>query len=80
MLPQRGLMSSAMSTPWIRTSETLGCRNGVCELNHSATGLAPVSFTVWVYHRVIIYLTAEGHLDYFQLLVTVNRHAINIHV
>ena len=41
-LPQRGLMSSAMSAPRIRTSETLGCRSGVRELNHSATASVPV--------------------------------------
>ena len=40
-VPQRGLMSSAMSTPRIQTSETLGHWSGGHELNHSATGLAP---------------------------------------
>ena len=48
-LPQRGLMSSAMSVPRIRTNKTL-CRqhcaacSGVHELNHSATGSAPQGF------------------------------------
>uniref|UniRef100_A0A9L0RGG0 Single-strand-selective monofunctional uracil-DNA glycosylase 1 n=1 Tax=Equus caballus TaxID=9796 RepID=A0A9L0RGG0_HORSE len=41
MPPQRGLMSGAMSVPRIHTSETLGHRSGVREVNHSATGLAP---------------------------------------
>ena len=40
MPPQRGLMSGAMSTPRIQTSETLGRHSGVRELNHSATGPA----------------------------------------
>ena len=39
--PQCGLMRGAMSAPMIQTSETLGCRSGVRELNHSATGPAP---------------------------------------
>ena len=33
-------MSGTMSTPRIRTSETLGCRSRAQELNHLATGLA----------------------------------------
>ena len=41
MLPQRGLMSSAMSTPRIRTGETLGHCSGACELDLSAMGPAP---------------------------------------
>ena len=41
MLPQHGLMSSTMSTPRIRTSETLGCRSGAHKLNH--LGTRPVS-------------------------------------
>ena len=41
MPPQRGLKSSATSAPRIRTGETLGCRSGACELNHSAMGPAP---------------------------------------
>ena len=41
MLPQHGLMSSAMSTPRIWTSEILGRQSGVHKLNHSATGPAP---------------------------------------
>ena len=41
MLPQHGLMSGAMSGLRIRTDETLGCRRGVRELNHSAMGPAP---------------------------------------
>ena len=40
MLPQRGLMSGAMSVPRIRTGETLRRRSGVRELNHLATGPA----------------------------------------
>ncbi|XP_070341621.1 D-aminoacyl-tRNA deacylase 1 isoform X1 [Equus asinus] len=49
-LPQRGLTSSAVSTPRtptaprIPTCETLGRRSGAHELNHSATGPAPVSY------------------------------------
>ena len=39
--PQHSWVSGAMSTSRIRTSETLGCRSGACELNHSATGPAP---------------------------------------
>ena len=39
--PQCGLMSGAMSTPRIRTCETLGCGSGARELNHSAMGPAP---------------------------------------
>ena len=42
-LPQHGLRSGAMSASRIQTSETLGLRSGVRELNHSATGL-PQSF------------------------------------
>ena len=42
MPPQYGLMSGAMSAPRIQTSETLGFQSGVRELNHSATGLAPI--------------------------------------
>ena len=30
-----------MAAPRIQTGETLGCQNGVCELNHSAVGPAP---------------------------------------
>ena len=41
MPPQQGLMSGAMSAPRIWTGETLGCRSGVCEPNHSAMGPAP---------------------------------------
>ena len=44
--PQRGLMSSAMSMPRIRTGKTQGNRSGVCEVNHSAMVLAPQSFFV----------------------------------
>ena len=43
MLPQRGLMSGALSVPRIQTGETLGPHSGARELNHSATGLAPRS-------------------------------------
>ena len=39
--PQHGLISSAMSTPRIWTSETLGSWSGARELNHSAMGPAP---------------------------------------
>ena len=38
MLPQRGLMSGAMSLPRVRTGKTLGHRTGACELNHLAMG------------------------------------------
>ena len=38
---QRGLMSSAMSAPKIRTGKTLGCRSGAREISHSAMGPAP---------------------------------------
>ena len=40
MPPQHGLMS-ALSMPRIRTSETLGCRSGVHELNYLATEPTP---------------------------------------
>src|SRR3712207_6340465 len=43
-LPQHGLMSGAMSVPRIQTSETLGHRSGAHELNHPATGPAPVVY------------------------------------
>ena len=39
--PQRGLMSSAMSRPRIRTGKTLGLQSRARKLNHSGTGLAP---------------------------------------
>ena len=42
--PQHGLMSGAMSPPRIRTGETLGCRSGAHELNHSAMGPAPIIY------------------------------------
>ena len=41
--PQHGLMSGAMSTPRIQTSEIPAPQSRVHELNHSATGLAPVT-------------------------------------
>ena len=47
-LPQRALMSSAMSVPRIRTNETLGACSGVRELNHSAKGPAPFSGNLMV--------------------------------
>ena len=43
MLLQHGLMSSAMSAPRIRTSETLG-QSRARELNHLAMGLAPITY------------------------------------
>ena len=39
--PQHGLTSSAMSTPRIRTGETLDWRGGARKLNHLVTGPAP---------------------------------------
>ena len=42
MPPQHGLMSGAMLGPMIQTGKTLGHQSGASELNHSATGLAPV--------------------------------------
>ena len=42
MAPQHGLMCGAMSVPRIQTGKTLGCRSRGCELNHSATGRAPI--------------------------------------
>ena len=41
MLPQRGLMSSAMSAPRIPTGESLCRRSGAHELNQWTTGPAP---------------------------------------
>ena len=41
MLPEHGLMSSAMSLPRIRTGETLGRQSGGRKLNHLAMGPAP---------------------------------------
>ena len=35
-------MLGAMSVPGIRTGETLGLHSGVLQLNHLATGLAPI--------------------------------------
>ena len=46
MPPQYDLMSGAMSTPRIQTSETLGHRSRAQELNHSTTGLAPIIFSL----------------------------------
>ena len=40
-LPQRGLMSNAMSAPRIQTAETLGRCSRAWELNRSAAGPAP---------------------------------------
>ena len=44
--PQHGLMSGAMSTPRIRTSETLGRHRGAGELNHLAVGQPPIFFLI----------------------------------
>ena len=41
MPPQCGLTSGAMSTPRIRTSETMGCWSRARELKHLASGPAP---------------------------------------
>ena len=42
MPPQHGLTSGTLFTPRTWTCETLGCPSRACELNHSATGPAPL--------------------------------------
>ena len=42
MPPQHGPMSGGMSAPRIQSSETLGRRSRAHELNHLATGPAPI--------------------------------------
>ena len=83
MPPQHGLMSGARSVPRIRTSETLGHQNGVCELNHSATGLAP-DFFFWCF-LFIIYLNfwklkfAFTQIGYFIFVVFLNINKFLLH-
>ena len=57
-LPQRGLMSSAMLAPRIRTGETLGHQSRACRLNHSAMGPAPEIY--WWYSPSGINLSSPG--------------------
>ena len=64
-LLQCGLMSSAMSAPWIRTGKTLGYRSGACELTLSATGPAPI-----ISNRNIFMMThLKSFLDNFNISV-----------
>ena len=56
MLPQRGLMSGAMSAPRIRTSGTPGHGSGALELNHSAMGPTLICLLNLLIYRFIIHL------------------------